>query len=232
MRASDDVRLARAYLLRVAEPPAPALAALVAVVGPVAAADRVRRGDCPAAVRDETAARRGHDLAARDLEQAAEAGARLVVPEDGEWPAWPLLSLSIALDRGVSSAVPPLALWAGGEVGLDDAVERAVAVVGARAASEYGEHHAAEFGYGLADRGVPVCSGAAYGIDGAAHRGALVAFGNRGEECDRHDPDRHASEFRSGGRRHRDEPGAPRRQRHRPVIDGARARGEAPATAA
>jgi DNA processing protein len=177
VKASDSVRLARAYLLRVAEPPAPALAAFVAQVGPEAAAERVRGGDCPPAVRDETAARRGHDLAGRDLEQAARAGVRLVVPEDGDWPAWPLLSLAIALDRGVSGAVPPLALWAGGEVRLDDAVDQAVAVVGARAASEYGEHHAAEFGYGLASRGVPVCSGAAYGVDGAAHRGALAANG-------------------------------------------------------
>ncbi|HEY3467636.1 MAG TPA: DNA-processing protein DprA, partial [Amycolatopsis sp.] len=41
----------------------------------------------------------------------------------------------------------------------------------------YGEHHAAEIAYGLANRGVPIFSGAAYGIDGAAHRGALAAGG-------------------------------------------------------
>lgn len=174
---TDAVRLARAYLLRVAEPPAPALHAFVVEHGPEAAASRVRRGDCPGEVRQETEARHDYDLVAQDFEQAGRAGARLVVPEDREWPAWPLLSLKNAADRGVQGASPPLALWVAGEVPLDEAADRAVAVVGARAATEYGEHHAAEFGYGLASRGVPVFSGAAYGVDGAAHRGALAAEG-------------------------------------------------------
>ncbi len=52
-----------------------------------------------------------------------------------------------------------------------------MAVVGAWAATGYGEHVAAEFGYGLAEGGVVVVSGAAFGIDGAAHRGTLVAQG-------------------------------------------------------
>ncbi|MGH3549477.1 MAG: DNA-processing protein DprA, partial [Pseudonocardiaceae bacterium] len=41
----------------------------------------------------------------------------------------------------------------------------------------YGEHVAAEFGYELAEGGFAVVSGAAFGIDGAAHRGALAADG-------------------------------------------------------
>jgi DNA processing protein len=49
--------------------------------------------------------------------------------------------------------------------------------VGARAASGYGEHAAAEFGHDLACDGFTVASGAAYGIDGSAHRGALAAGG-------------------------------------------------------
>ncbi|MBV8995683.1 MAG: DNA-processing protein DprA [Pseudonocardiales bacterium] len=60
---------------------------------------------------------------------------------------------------------------------MDELAVRAVAVVGARAATGYGEHVAAEFGYGLADSGRAVVSGAAFGIDGAAHRGALAAAG-------------------------------------------------------
>ncbi len=175
--SADELRQARAYLLRVAEPPAPALVAFVAEYGPVAAAARVRRGDCPAEVLKATEARRDYDLVAQDFARAAEAGARLVVPEDDEWPAWPLLALDLAARRGVAEAVPPLALWVCGDVGLGTAADRAVAVVGARAATEYGEHHAAEFAYALAGRGVPVFSGAAYGIDGAAHRGALAASG-------------------------------------------------------
>ena len=55
--------------------------------------------------------------------------------------------------------------------------ERAVAVVGARAATSYGLHMAGELATGLADRGITVVSGAAIGIDGAAHRGALAVDG-------------------------------------------------------
>ena len=54
---------------------------------------------------------------------------------------------------------------------------RSVAVVGARACTEYGAHMAATLGAGLAERGWVVVSGGAYGVDGAAHRGALGAGG-------------------------------------------------------
>ncbi|MFI5588808.1 DNA-processing protein DprA [Amycolatopsis sp. NPDC051758] len=173
----DELHRARAYLLRVAEPPAPALVAFVAQHGPVKAAKLVRQGDCPAEVLKATEARRGYDLVDQDFARAAAAGARLVVPEDDEWPAWPLLTLDLAARRGVAEAVPPLALWVAGDVALGTAADRAVAVVGARAATPYGENHAAEMSYGLATRGVPVFSGLAYGIDGAAHRGTLAADG-------------------------------------------------------
>src|SRR3712207_8618881 len=53
---------------------------------------------------------------------------------------------------------------------LDELCGRAVAVVGARSATSYGAHVAAELGSGLADRGSTVVSGAGIGIDGAAHR--------------------------------------------------------------
>ncbi|EMD27888.1 DNA-processing protein DprA [Amycolatopsis azurea] len=177
MSELDAERIARSYLLRVAEPPAPALVGFVGEHGPIVAAERVARADCPPKVRDETAARRAHDYAERDLERAAAGETRLVIPEDDEWPAWPLLSLAVAQGRGVSGAAPPLALWVRGPVRLDEAVDQAIAIVGARAATEYGEHNAAELGYHLASRGIPVFSGAAYGIDGAAHRGALSADG-------------------------------------------------------
>ncbi len=49
--------------------------------------------------------------------------------------------------------------------------------MGARAATTYGEHVAMEFASALAAREITVTSGAAYGIDGAAHRGALAAGG-------------------------------------------------------
>lgn len=56
-------------------------------------------------------------------------------------------------------------------------IDRAAAVVGTRASTAYGDHIAADFAAGLADRDVAVVSGGAYGIDGAAHRSALAADG-------------------------------------------------------
>ncbi|MCP2254396.1 DNA processing protein [Prauserella aidingensis] len=175
--ADDPVHRARAYLLGAAEPPAPALVAFVARYGPVEAAERVRRGAVPDPVAQETEARRGTDRSERDFARAEEAGYRLLTPEDDEWPAWPLLSLDVATGRGAEGVAPPLALWVRGTARLDEAVDGAVAVVGARAATEYGEHTAAELAHGLVTEGIGVFSGAAYGIDGAAHRGALAAGG-------------------------------------------------------
>ncbi len=173
----EEVLLARAYLMRVAEPPATALLTFVDAVGPVVAAARVRAADVPPAVLAETSARRHLDQAAGDLADAARVGARLVVPEDDEWPAWQLLCLAAAADRGQRWSGTPLGLWARGPATLADTFDRAVSVVGARAATPYGEHVAAEVGYGLASAGMTVVSGAAYGIDGSAHRGALNAEG-------------------------------------------------------
>jgi len=175
---TDELRLARAYLVRVAEPPASGLACLVAEHGPVAVARMVRDRRVPAAVAAETEARREVDRVEADLATAAELGARLVIPEDEEWPHWPFTALDQAAARGVKAMVAPLALWVRGPGRLDELTDRAVAVVGARAATAYGEHVACELGYGLADRGQTVVSGAAYGIDGAAHRGALAADGD------------------------------------------------------
>ncbi|PPK63986.1 DNA-processing protein DprA [Actinokineospora auranticolor] len=175
--SADEIQLARAFLMRVAEAPGVALGALVERVGPVAAAARVRGGDVPSGVRDETSAREGVELAEADLARAAEVGARLVVPEDPEWPSWPLLCLANARNRGLRWAGPPLGLWVRGAVSLDEVLQRSVAIVGARAATPYGETVAAEFAYDLVQAGAAIVSGAAFGIDSAAHRGALAAGG-------------------------------------------------------
>ena len=175
--ATESERVARAYLLGVAEPPAPHLLEFVGERGPVEAAARVQAEDCPSQVLRETAARREAVVAERDLELAAEAGARLVVPEDHEWPAWPLLSLAVAAGHGVKNIAAPLGLWVRGDASLAEAADRAVAVVGARLATEYGLHNAVELAHALAVRQIPVFSGAALGIDAAAHRGALSGGG-------------------------------------------------------
>jgi len=70
---------------------------------------------------------------------------------------------------------PPIVLHVKGEFRRADAV--AVAVVGTRAATYYGESMAEKLAGGLASIGFTVVSGMARGIDTAAHRGALKASG-------------------------------------------------------
>ncbi|RJQ74376.1 DNA-protecting protein DprA [Pseudonocardiaceae bacterium YIM PH 21723] len=172
----EDLLAARAYLLRVAEPPASALWRFVADQGPIRAAELVRAGKVPVAVAKETDARRALDPH-QDLRAATDCGARLLVPEDPDWPQWPLLVLEQRA-RWYRDMTPPLALWCKGPGDLDRLAVRAASIVGARAATGYGEQVATELGYDLADRGWTVISGAASGIDGAAHRGALSARGD------------------------------------------------------
>lgn len=97
--------------------------------------------------------------------QAARFAVSLVVPGDPDWPE--------RLDD--LAAFAPLALWMRGDRGRLPSLERGVAIVGARAATGYGEHVTVELAAGLADRGYAIVSGAAYGVDGAAHRAALAS---------------------------------------------------------
>ncbi|OLF08558.1 DNA protecting protein DprA [Actinophytocola xanthii] len=174
----SQVRRARTYLARVAEPPAPALSAFIDAHGPVEAARRVQAQQVPEPVARETAARHGLDLVDADIAAAAEIGARLIIPEDEEeWPTHLITALARAATTGASWAIPPVALWVQSAVPLRDALANAVSVIGARDATSYGETAAADIGYRLATDGVTVLSGLAYGIDGAAHRGALAADG-------------------------------------------------------
>jgi DNA processing protein len=72
---------------------------------------------------------------------------------------------------------PPLALWVRGPGDLAELCVSSAGLVGARAATSYGLHVAGELGAGLVSASFTVVSGAAIGIDGAAHRGALAAGG-------------------------------------------------------
>jgi DNA processing protein len=136
-------------------------------------------------VRQAAGARLGPADPRRQAEEAVayarRLGARVVIPEDDEWPHQldKLIDICVAdsddpLDR---DAAPPLCLWVRGPARLDEALHRSVSVVGARAATGYGEHAARQVGYGLAERDWTVVSGGAYGIDAGAHRGALAAGG-------------------------------------------------------
>jgi DNA processing protein len=171
---TDPVSRAWAYLSRVAEPPCAELAALVRGVGPVEAADRVRRGLVEGNLARHTAARRESDCAAADLDLLARRGGRLITPDSDEWP-----TLAFAAFEGAtrSRGGAPLVLWALGPSRLEEVAERSAALVGTRASTAYGEHMAGDLAAGLVERDVAVVSGGAYGIDGAAHRAVLEAEG-------------------------------------------------------
>ncbi|WP_081903968.1 DNA-processing protein DprA [Microbispora rosea] len=176
-------RLARVAIMRMAEAGDAVMSRLIARFGPVGAMEQARRGVLdPDFAREEKeraeASRRHLDLgrhaaawAARytdpagDLEQGMRRGARLVVPGDVEWPT--------QLDD--LGQARPFGLWVDGQANLRFSCLRSVSVVGARAATAYGTTVAAEFAMSLGGRGWTVISGGAYGIDGAAHRGALAS---------------------------------------------------------
>jgi DNA processing protein len=182
---SPGLRRARAWLSRAVEPGTVDFWRYVEDVGPVEAVRRLRAGRAPERIRSLVGARAGEDASLADLVRAERCGARLLVPEDDEWPAMPLHALTLAVGaepvepKGQSdrtqAPVPPLALWVRGPARLDALVDRSVAIVGSRASTAYGEHVAAELGHQLAQRGWTVVSGGAFGIDAAAHRGALAA---------------------------------------------------------
>ncbi|HEX5496675.1 MAG TPA: hypothetical protein VFX70_19110, partial [Mycobacteriales bacterium] len=129
------VRRARAWLSRAVEPGPLAVHDFLTEHGPVEAVRRIRAGRAPDQVLGRVGERAARDRVEEDLAVARRGGIRFVTPEDDEWPAGPLLAMEIASARRVCDVAPPQALWVRGPVRLCDAVDRAVAVVGARAAT-------------------------------------------------------------------------------------------------
>lgn len=175
-RPPESERLARVALSRLSEPGDPRLSALVAQLGATRVFDLLRDERDVGGVYTDVAQRLAEVDPARDLATAEERGHRFVCPGDDEWPARALEGLARA---GISNGRggPPLGLWVRGPLRLDEAAGRAVSIVGSRSATTYGAQVAGRIAADLADSGVTVVSGAAYGIDVAAHRGALAGGG-------------------------------------------------------
>jgi DNA processing protein len=160
-----------AYLLRGCQPPAPNTVRLAAEIGPIEVIHRHGNGSLPADVFAEfhnTCG--GWEAVDYDVDRAAELGARLVRPGHDEWP----YPEQTTMDASAVAGDAPLALWVRGAGRLDLLTSRAVAVLGARAATAYGTHHAADLGHGLAARGWAVWNSCALGVAGAAQQGALA----------------------------------------------------------
>ena len=94
----------------------------------------------------------------------AQSGGVFITPEDLSWPT-----------RVNQLAIPPLGLIVKGDLSILN--NPSLAIVGTRNPTPYGVRLAGDFAAGFVDREWDIISGGAYGIDTAAHRGALVAEG-------------------------------------------------------
>jgi len=188
----DSDRTARITWSLIAEPSDAAALLATTVLGHAQALDLVRRRDLDGLLRalDGEPPRQGTDPltgSARDrmtqaierwtrrwervsveavLDDALRRGIRTITPHDAEW--------SPLLDDLQETA--PHCLWAMGPGRLDHLTgPRTIALVGSRASTPYGEDTASTMAASFASGGGSVVSGGAYGIDAAAHRGALAA---------------------------------------------------------
>ena len=169
-----DDRLARLALSQLGEPGDLRMAGLVSELGAVRLYEALLTDRNPKGVLTDVAARLEIINPDRDLERAGRRGIRWIVPGDLEWP--PALDDLAAGEPLQEMGGVPLGLWVRGPVQLHELADP-VAVVGCRSATTYGTDQAAELAAGLARAGSAVVSGAAFGIDQAAHRGALAGDG-------------------------------------------------------
>jgi DNA processing protein len=98
------------------------------------------------------------------LAAIAQSGGVFITPEDLGWPM-----------RVNQLTIPPLGLIVKGDISILN--NPSLAIVGTRNPTPYGVRLAGDFASGFVDRQWDIISGGAYGIDTAAHRGALVAEG-------------------------------------------------------
>ncbi|MEI2779193.1 MAG: DNA-processing protein DprA [Tetrasphaera sp.] len=165
--AALDERSARILLARLAEPGDKAVAAELDRIGYVRVIEEMAAGSGALdRLRPRLARLRRGEEWIDDRHIAERLGARILTPADAEWPA------------GLNDLEqPPHCLWVRGSAALAAVCRRSVAVVGSRTATAYGVDRSGEIAAGLSERGFTIVSGAAFGIDAAAHRGALAAEG-------------------------------------------------------
>lgn len=173
-QATEADRLARVALSTVFEPGDLRVASLVAELGAAPLLQLLlAEQDARGTLSDATARLDTLDLT-RQLDVADRLGIRFVVPGDAEWPtACDELAYAEPVRR---VGGPPWGLWLRGPLNLAD-LSPSVAVVGSRSATSYGAEIAASISATVAAAGHPVVSGAAFGVDQAAHRGALTGGG-------------------------------------------------------
>jgi len=171
--SNDPDVIARIAWSAIAEPGDRVAGALIAEHGAEEALDILRSGAYAsdnadlASLRDRALPRLNSTKLETIAAVANRFGATVITPGHEHWP-------TRLNDLGDFA---PTLLWVRGNSALL-ANQEQIALVGARAATGYGEHVTMEISAGLADRGYTVTSGAAYGVDGYAHRAALASRGS------------------------------------------------------
>lgn len=169
-------RRARLALSILCEPGDPRLPGLLAAHTPVQLVDAISSGR--QLTEDPWPASWSHRAQSLDrrldrAERLAEVvGLRWVVPGDRTWPQQLDDLDHVEPLQGATGA--PLGLWIRGSGNLAKLTAASVAVVGARDCTPYGAEAASEIAADAAASDVTVVSGAAFGIDASAHRGALA----------------------------------------------------------
>ncbi|MDG4795033.1 DNA-processing protein DprA [Micromonospora sp. WMMD1082] len=174
-------RRARAYLSWLFEPTDPYPRDLLVGANPVTALQRLADANLTATqLRAEVRSTPHHllwDTFVEAITKAHRAGIRVVVPEDDEWPT-DVADLAASPPRTDGEQIPGLlCLWVRGHRPIADTLRRSLTVTGARAATDYGAHVAAQLGHDLTGAGWTVVNAGAFGIDSAALRGTLAHEG-------------------------------------------------------
>ncbi len=114
------------------------------------------------------------DRGRRAVKARAKAnGLRWLCPGDPGWPD-ARCPTSITSSRCTARPGAPIGLWIRGKGNLAQLMRESVAIVGARDCTTYGAESASELAADCTDAGFTIVSGAAFGVDGCAHRGALL----------------------------------------------------------
>jgi len=171
--AYEPEALARAFWTLICEPNDLVAGELISTLGPIDALEvamgtpELTDSEDLATLKERVTARANANQFAQVLRSTARFGVQLVTPDSDYWP------------KGMNDLgnAAPFALWVRGNAELLTGADQ-IAIVGARAATGYGEHVTMELAAGLSDRGRTIVSGAAYGIDGMAHRATLASHGN------------------------------------------------------
>lgn len=165
MSAGESASTERAALIALAncvEPADALVGRLVSSVGAIGTLDRLRAQSTGIGHEEGILARLARFESSGNPQPA---DVRIITRVDRDWPT--------QLDD--LGHTKPLALWVAGSGSLRLMALRSLAVVGARACTLYGEEVARGWAADISSAGWTIVSGGAYGIDAAAHRGALAA---------------------------------------------------------